>query len=175
MIELAYNPPPSFVRRFANFVRQSEVRELEILSGKKATPWLVVDSLIDACHSSEISVAATLGEQKYPLFVGGFVPPNDELETALVWMTPTIYIRLARKSYCRMAEHILDHFLPKYGSLCNMVHAENQGTIKWIRRMGFTFSDTTVEVSGHEFLPFFKYAEKPICAGTMSGESYQIH
>lgn len=60
-------------------------------------------------------------------------------------------------------EHV-PQWLDQYGVLLNMVHTENDKSIRWLKRIGFTI-EPAVQIEGGAFFHPFTMRKQPVCAG----------
>ena len=76
-----------------------------------------------------------------------------------IWMVATDDLFVNKKyriQLIRQGKQWVDSLLKKYNLLYNMVYAENDSAIKWLRCLGFTFIDYHAEYGEHS-KPFFEF------------------
>ena len=76
-----------------------------------------------------------------------------------IWMVATDDLFVNKKyriQLIRQGKQWVDSLLKKYNLLYNMVYAENDSAIKWLRCLGFTFIDYHAEYGEHN-KPFYEF------------------
>ena len=76
-----------------------------------------------------------------------------------IWMVATDDLFVNKKyriQLIRQGKQWVDSLLKKYNLLYNMVYAENDSAIKWLRCLGFTFIDYHAEYGEHS-KPFYEF------------------
>ena len=76
-----------------------------------------------------------------------------------IWMVATDDLFLNKKyriQLIRQGREWVDSLLKNYNLLYNMVYAENDSAIKWLRCLGFTFIDYHAEYGEHS-KPFYEF------------------
>ncbi len=76
-----------------------------------------------------------------------------------IWMVATDDLFVNKKyriQLIRQGKQWVDSLLKKYNLLYNMVYAENDSAIKWLRCLGFTFINYHAEYGEHS-KPFYEF------------------
>ena len=76
-----------------------------------------------------------------------------------IWMVATDDLFVNKKyriQLIRQGREWIDSLLKNYNLLYNMVYAENDSAIKWLRCLGFTFIDYHAEYGEHS-KPFYEF------------------
>lgn len=72
---------------------------------------------------------------------------------AAPWLLGTDAVETHYVAFLRRSVGFRDQLLQRYSVLTNFVDARNRASIRWLRWLGFTFSDP-VEFRGQEFRQF---------------------
>lgn len=82
--------------------------------------------------------------------VGAMMP-----EQGRVWLVGTTMLDQVALPFLRRCRPQLVNILTLYPELSNLVAAENENAIIWLRWMGFTFAQEPTEING---VPFYRFA-----------------
>jgi len=68
---------------------------------------------------------------------------------------------ISKMQFCRASFFFVDKFLAKYGCLYNLVLSDYEKTIKWLKFLGFTFSqkEYVLHDSNKPFYMFWRHSE----------------
>ncbi len=125
-------PTQAHVEELARHLRAADLRELAC-SGHSDPHRAIGDSLACSTHMATVliggRVAAILGLAPLSLVSGSAAP----------WLLGTDLVTQHRRALMRVAPSYIGAMLRAYPHLVNLVHAENEFAVRWLRRAGFTF------------------------------------
>ena len=131
MVEVV-QPTVAQIDELAANLRAADRWEL-MASGHSDHRRAIADSLAVSTHMATIliegRVAAILGLAPLSLVSG----------TAAPWLLGTDLVTQHRRALMRIAPSYIRAMLRAYPHLLNLVHAENEFAVRWLRRAGFTF------------------------------------
>lgn len=77
-----------------------------------------------------------------PACVFGVAPIGSLLsDTGAPWMLGTDLITQHQRAFMRRSPRYIAHMLDAFSHLLNFVHAENEPSVRWLKRMGFTLHE----------------------------------
>ena len=127
-------------------MRATDVAEILASSGGAPLPVLEQALLLS-------QPAHLITFQGKALAIGGIVPFSDI--AACPWQLCTHDADHHGKGLIRLGRQAITHWLTRFEHLGNMVDARNKQSIKWLRYMGFAFSDPVPHgAEGMPFIPF---------------------
>ncbi|WP_322470295.1 hypothetical protein SOM08_06215 [Hydrogenophaga sp. SNF1] len=125
-------PTSAHVDELADNLRAADRVELRC-SGHTDHRKAIADSLACSTHMATVlidgRVAAILGLAPLSLVCGVAAP----------WLLGTDLVTRHRRALMRLAPSYIGAMLRAYPHLVNMVHADNEFAVRWLRRAGFTF------------------------------------
>lgn len=95
----------------------------------------IVDSLALSTHMATILIEGRVAA------IFGLVPLSLVSGTAAPWLLGTDLMTQHRRALMRVAPSYIRAMLRAYPHLLNLVHAENELAVRWLRRAGFTFHE----------------------------------
>lgn len=87
----------------------------------------------------------------------GVAPLNQSDVVGVPWMLGADGLSKARRSFPIYTKKILALMHRRFPILCNYVHCENEESIRWLKHIGFTFSNTITVPSGALFFEFVRF------------------
>lgn len=144
----------SHLRRLAQVMRQADRDEVMARSG--STP---IGALMSSYRGSTVCMVALV--DGLPEVIWGAGDINILTGTGSPWMLGSEAINAHRKDFLRHSSHWRDQLLQRYSVLKNVVDCRNTVAIRWLRWLGFRFSDP-FDYRGHDFMLF--ELEAPPCA-----------
>lgn len=90
-----------------------------------------------------------------PVCMFGVAPISLLGETALPWMLGTDGVKKHNRAILRHSRKWVEAMNADYPHLCNVVHADNEISIRWLQWCGFRIQEPT-EIQGEPFRAFFK-------------------
>lgn len=136
----------SHLRRIAAVMRQADLDEVEAGTGR---PVLAVLSL--SFRRSSLCMVALVDGQPEVIFGAGDL--NVLTATGAPWLLGSDAVVIHRREFLRRSVHWRDQLLRRYAVLRNVVDCRNAVAIRWLRWLGFTFSDP-FQHRGHDFMLF---------------------
>lgn len=130
-------------------LKQSDVDEFTILSPHTSMSDIISDSIA----VSEISYLVLLDNNVEAMF--GI--RTDQEGFTIVWFMSTDKINLFRHKFLRVSKNIVDLMLKEYSPLTNIVSAENETSIKYLKYLGFEFGEEPVMINNRVFYSFWKH------------------
>jgi hypothetical protein len=129
-----------------------EMDRMEIILSSGSTPEQGLDesyACSDECYAM-VSEGAVL-------CVFGTSPYEGNTDLGIPWLLASDKFYNQSRGFARECREYIRRMHNKYPTLVNMVYAENEKAIRWLKWCGFKFMDPiTVEPSGASFLPFYK-------------------
>ena len=89
----------------------------------------------------------------------GAVSTAKDLKKGTVWFLASDKIDDDWKYFIKRTKKWANYFLSDYEFVYNFVPESNKPTIKWLKWLGFTFSDKEIVVRGVKVLYFYKYIQ----------------
>lgn len=131
MVEVV-QPTAAHVEELAANLRDADRWEL-MAAGHTDHRKAIADSLTLSTHAAaaliEGRVAAIFGLAPLSLLTGVGAP----------WLLGTDLVTQHRRALMRLAPAYIGAMLRAYPHLVNLVHADNEFAVRWLRRAGFTF------------------------------------
>ncbi|TIW56678.1 MAG: DUF2833 domain-containing protein [Mesorhizobium sp.] len=134
------------VRSIARRMRQADRDEVFAASGRSPAGALVF-SLRKSSHAWTAMIDGV------PEVMFGVGDLNILAGVAAPWLLGTDAVETHYVAFLRRSVGFRDQLLQRYSVLTNFVDARNRASIRWLRWLGFTFSDP-VEFRGQEFRQF---------------------
>jgi hypothetical protein len=137
-------------KSIARHLRKADIDELSVISGctpcedvminyKDATrKWIVLD-----CE----------GTINVPVALFGVTASEYDDGKGIPWMVATDGLKKIKKFLMEKTPHYIDIMKSMYSLLVNFVDARNTDSIKWLKKVGFTFGDTIMI----DNLPFYRF------------------
>lgn len=136
------------IRYIAEHLRETDRREATGLFGPEVGK-AVWDSALRAkeCYAAldDGTPVALFGVGQCPMRASDGVP----------WMVGTESLKEHRKALLRDATVIIDKWFERFTTLSNFVAKENVTSIRWLKRLGFSFKDSRGVPPG--YLLFYRY------------------
>lgn len=129
-------PTDSLVEEVARNMRKEDAEE--VWASDHQTPLEALQMSLEVSAYSAVAVV----DSGDPIAVAGL--RNGDLLTGcgVIWMLGTeLSATRYKKEYLIQGKKIIDEALTVYPRLVNRVHSKNKGSIRWLRRMGFTVGD----------------------------------
>lgn len=137
---------PSHVRRIAAVMRQADRDEVEAATGKDVLPVLAA-----SFRRSSICMVALVDGKPEVMFGAGDLSILTGLGAP--WLLGSDAIERHRREFLRMSVYWRSQLLERYSTLRNMVDCRNTVAIRWLRWLGFGFSEP-FKHRGHDFMMF---------------------
>lgn len=134
------------LRRIAAVMRQADQDEVMAITGK---PVLV--ALSASFRRSSICMVALVDGQPEVIFGVGDL--NILTATGAPWLLGSEVVVTHRSEFLRRSVHWRDQLLKRYSVLKNVVDARNTVAIRWLRWLGFGFSEPFPH-RGHDLMLF---------------------
>lgn len=103
-----------------------------------------------SCKASKIvvdgKVVAVFGDSVHDVQASIGVP----------WLISTVHVEKRAKPFLRVCKEEVAEMLTRHATLINYVDARNTQAIRWLKWLGFKFSDTAIPY-GPNGLPFFQF------------------
>lgn len=131
----------------ANNMRQADREELQASFGMP--PELILPQAIGRPR------VLTWEADGKPVAIGGVDPSIPFV--GVVWMVATDDIVKHRMKFLRQCKPVLDQLHKEYPILTNMVDARNSLHIRWLKWLGFVFTQK-IEKWGAQSVPFYEFA-----------------
>jgi len=141
-------PTLGHVRAVALSMREIDRIECETIGGHDPET-----ALRNSIKRSEWAVTAEVDDE--PICIFGVAPVTYLGDAALPWMLGTDGIERHNRLVLRHSRRWVDKMIDSYPRLCNIVHADNEVSIRWLQWCGFRIDPPTV-IQGEPFRPFSK-------------------
>jgi hypothetical protein len=122
------------IRYIAQNLRETDRREAAGLFGPE-----IGKAVWDSALRAKECYAALDGETPVALFGVGQCPMR--VTNGVPWMVGTEHLREHRKALLRDASAILNGWFERFTTLSNFVSKENAVSIRWLKKLGFSFAD----------------------------------
>lgn len=150
MVEFV-QPRPEHVDELLAGLRLADRAELDA-SGHKDHRKVIQSSLAVSTHMVTILVGGRVAA------IMGLVPLSMVGRQGIPWMLGTDLVTQHRRALMREMPSYIARMLKAYPHLVNIVHAENEVAVRWLRRAGFTLHEAFPHpVTG---APFHKFEMK---------------
>ena len=136
----------SHLRRIAAVMRQADIDEVRAATGRDVLPVLSV-----SFRRSSLCMVALVDGQPEVIFGAGDLSILTGLGAP--WLLGSDAVVRHRVEFLRRSVHWRDQLLLRYSTLRNIVDCRNTVAIRWLRWLGFVFSDPFLH-RGHEFMMF---------------------
>ena len=136
----------SHLRRIAAVMRQADRDEVIAATGKD--PLIALSA---SYRKSSICMVALVDGQPEVIFGAGDLSILTGLGAP--WLLGSDVIERHRVEFLRASVHWRGQLLKRYSVLRNVVHCRNKVAIRWLRWLGFTFSEP-FQHRGHDFMMF---------------------
>lgn len=136
----------SHIRRIASVMRQADRDEIEAATGRDALPVLSA-----SFRRSSICMVALVDGQPEVIFGAGDLSVLTGLGAP--WLLGSDVIERHWREFLRLSVHWLAQLLKRYAVLRNIVDCRNTVAIRWLRWLGFDFSEP-FDHRGHRFMMF---------------------
>lgn len=132
------------IKSICGRLRDEDIKEIQ-LSGFDDT----FEALVKSMDLSDLTLVDTINNS--PEMIGGITYQG------VIWcMTTKEYILNHRKRFHTVTNNIIKENIGKYKILWNYVYSGNTVHIKWLKRVGFTFSESETQVrNGELFILFY--------------------
>jgi hypothetical protein len=127
-------------------MRQADRDEVFASSGRSPL-WCLVQSY----RRSSICMVALVDGQPEVIFGAGDI--NILTATGAPWLLGSDAVVKYRVEFLRQSVHWREQLLRRYAVLRNVVDCRNKVAVRWLRWLGFSFSEP-FEYRGHEFMMF---------------------
>ena len=89
--------------------------------------------------------------------VGGITPAKgyEENEIGIIWLMGTSLADIYWREMTRMCRNFLMAHCLFWDKLTNIVPADQEKRIKWLKHLGFDIEKEKAHISGHEFVHFY--------------------
>ena len=145
---------PTHAFELAEKLRESDIFECA-LGGN--TP---MQSLISPFRYRRDNVNTyTILKNKEVIAMFGVVSAQNNLKNGTVWFLASDKIYDNWKYFTKRTKKWTDYFLSDYDFVYNFVPENNTTTIKWLKWLGFSFSNKEIVVRGTKVLYFYKYIQ----------------
>lgn len=118
------------LRIIAENLRDQDAVEMSFLSKEH-----IVDAVVESYESSKLSLGIFIDGKPAGVFGLGEVTP----EIGAPWMLGTELLVKHSRPWLQAAPTMCNTFLAQYPTLINMIHKKNTRSIKWLKKLGFTF------------------------------------
>jgi len=135
----------------ADRLRAADLKEIECQGGNAA------DVLLSGIRSPDPTYVA-VDEDDIPHIIFGMAPSHTPV-LGFVWMMATPAIRRCWVRLLRETPQWVDTLAEPYEALSNVVHAENEVHIRWLKWAGFVFL-RKVTVLGEDFYEFARLTKR---------------
>lgn len=135
---------------FAERLREADRQELTAASGPD-----IEGNLREAIDRSLRRAFVASSTAFGPLSLFGFVPAGLLSSTAIPWMVGTDDIRRRARALNRFGRLYCGAALDEFDLLVNYVDARHAESIRWLKRLGFTFGEPVP--FGVQGLPFLRF------------------
>ena len=136
----------SHIRSIAARMRPADRDEIAAMSGK--TP---LQALSYSYRKSSVAYTALIDGVPEVMFGVGDI--NVLTGTGAPWLLGTDAVDRHYVAFLRGSVHWRNQLLGRYAVLKNIVDVRNRVSMRWLRWLGFTFSDP-IQHRGHEFCMF---------------------
>jgi hypothetical protein len=134
-------------RVVAMSLRAPDEVEVHLLTGKPA-----VEAIEQSLEDSSVSFVGYIDDE--PVAVLGLAHLSDDV--GIPWMLGTPSLDKSARHWLKVADEWVEAMQGWYPVLTNIVHNKNTKSIRWLKRLGFEFTDTPVP--GHpDFIQFVRY------------------
>ena len=89
----------------------------------------------------------------------GVVSTPQNAKHGTIWMLASDELQNHWLYFTKRTKKWVDYFLSDYDFVYNFVPKNNTTTIKWLKWLGFSFSDKEIVVRGTKVLYFYKYIQ----------------
>ncbi len=146
---------PTHAFELAEKLRQQDIEECA-LAGNTPT-----QSLINPFRYQRDNVNTyTILKNDEVVAMFGVVSTANDLKKGTVWFLSSNKIDDDWKYFTKRTKKWANYFLSDYKFVYNFVPKDNKVTIKWLKWLGFEFSDKEIVVRGVKVLYFYKYIQK---------------
>jgi hypothetical protein len=127
-------PTPELMQVIASDMRQADVDE--VWASNQYTP---LEALHEGFKRSELSVVVTVNDE--PCVMLGLVVHSALTGSGIPWLLGTNNALNYKRNFFTQVPDVIDAMLDVCPRLFNYVHVENKVSIRWLKRIGFTFDD----------------------------------
>lgn len=142
----------SHIRRLAAVMRQADRDEVTAATGRDVLPVLSA-----SFRRSSICMVALVDGKAEAIFGAGDLSILTGLGAP--WLLGSNEIERHRIEFLRLSVHWRGQLLKRYSMLRNIVDCRNTVAIRWLRWLGFSFSDPFPH-RGHDFMMFEMGADR---------------
>ena len=135
MVEFV-KPTVELIEKIAADMRDEDVAE--IWASHHHTP---LESLMSGWEVSDLSTIV-MGDDE-PLVMFGLVKKDILSGSGTVWLLGANRAMQYKREFLTQSKPVIDEMLTICPRLCNMVHAKNKTSIRWLRWLGFTIEEPT--------------------------------
>jgi len=125
-------PTTELIQVIADDMRQADIDE--IWASNHQTP---ADALLEGFEISDYSVVITVDDE--PCVMLGLVIHDILAGTGVVWLLGTNAALKHKRHFITQVPNIIDEMLDICPKLFNYVHIDNEVSIRWLKRIRFTF------------------------------------
>lgn len=136
----------SHLRRLAAVMRQADRNEILAASGRSP-----LSALAASYRRSSICMVALIDGQPEVIFGAGDL--NILTATGSPWMLGSEAVVTHKVEFLRRSVYWRDQLLQRYAVLRNVVDCRNTVAVRWLRWLGFGFSEP-FRHRGHDFMLF---------------------
>ncbi len=127
-------PTLDLIQVIADDMRQADVDE--VWSSNHFTP---VEALMTGWGNSHSSVVITVNDE--PCVMLGLVIHDILTGSGIPWLLGTNNALKYKRNFFTQVPDVIDEMLDTCPKLFNYVHVDNKVSIRWLKRIGFTFDD----------------------------------
>lgn len=136
----------SHLRQIAAVMRRADQEEVIAATGRSP-----LSALSASYRKSAICMVALVDGKAEVIFGAGDLSILTRLGAP--WLLGSDAIERHRVEFLRQSVHWRGQLLRRYDVLRNVVHCQNKVSIRWLRWLGFTFSEP-FKIRGHDFMMF---------------------
>ncbi len=137
---------PSHIRTIARRMRQADRDEIAAASGRSPG-----SALVFSLRKSSAAWTAIVDGQPEVMFGVGDI--NILAGVGAPWLLGTDAVEKHYIQFLRKSVSFRDQLLARYSVLRNFVDARNKASIRWLKWLGFQFSEP-IDFRGHPFFMF---------------------
>ena len=101
----------------------------------------------------------TVLDSGIPVAMFGVISTPHNIRHGSVWFLSSYKLDKNMRYFTKRTKKWVDYFLSDYDFVYNFVPENNTTTIKWLKWLGFSFSDKEIVVRGTKVLYFYKYIQ----------------
>lgn len=149
-------PTDELVHQIADNMRKEDVQE--VWASNHHTP---LESLMKGWVASDFTTVVT-GDDG-PIAMIGLVKRDVLSGSGIVWLLGTTESVKYRKQFLTLTKPVIDEMLTICPRLCNMVHAKNRTSVRWLKWLGFHLDDPIPHGPDKELFHRFHMERRDSC------------